>query len=95
MKFTDAGDVDLDKEDVRRKDGTRITEADAEQQGENIAARGRVGRPPLSTGAKRSPQVAVRLPEDTHHRLMQKAEAEGRRVSDVVRDAIASYVSGP
>ncbi len=27
-KYVDAGDVDLDKEDVRRKDGSRITEAD-------------------------------------------------------------------
>lgn len=40
-KYVDAGDVDLDQEVVRRKDGSRITEAEAVEQGERIARRGR------------------------------------------------------
>lgn len=36
-RFVDDGDVDLDRELVRRKDGTRITEGDAVEQGEQIA----------------------------------------------------------
>lgn len=31
-KYVDTGDMDLDKEDVRRKDGSRITEAEAVEQ---------------------------------------------------------------
>ena len=38
--YVDAGDVDLDKEVVRREDGSRITEAEGAAQGERIARRG-------------------------------------------------------
>jgi hypothetical protein len=39
-EYVDAGDVDLDKEIVRREDGSRITEAEAAEQGNRIAERG-------------------------------------------------------
>lgn len=40
-RFVDDGDVDLDREVFRRKDGTRITEGDAAEQGEQIAQHAR------------------------------------------------------
>lgn len=45
-KVVDAGDVNLDREVVRREDGTRITEADAEAEGRAIAKRVRSGSTP-------------------------------------------------
>lgn len=44
MKIEDEGYIDLDKEVVIRKDGTRLTEADAEQLGREAAERARARR---------------------------------------------------
>ncbi|MBA2559010.1 MAG: CopG family transcriptional regulator [Propionibacteriales bacterium] len=88
-KYTDAGTVDLDQEVVRRKNGSRITEADAAEQGEQIARR---GRPSLSGEAATSPQIGVRLTPELNERLKERAKQEGKRPSDVVRDALESYV---
>lgn len=90
-RYEDAGDVDLDTEVVRRRDGTRITEADAEEQGRRIAERGPGGRPSLS-GGKHSPQIGVRLPEDLNERLRDRAEQEHKRPSEIVREALEEYV---
>lgn len=92
VKYEDAGDTDLDEEVVYRKDGTRLDEAAAEKLGEEIAARGRSGRPSLSGRAKHSPQVGVRLSDDVHAALTERASTEGKRVSDIVREAIESYL---
>jgi hypothetical protein len=87
--YVDAGNVDLDKEVVRRKDGLRITEADAAEQGEQIARR---GRPSLTGKAARSPQIGVRLTPELNKRLKARARREGKLPSEVVRDALESYV---
>jgi hypothetical protein len=89
VKYTDAGDVDLDKEVVRRKDGSRITEAEAAEHGERIVRR---GRPSLSGEAAKSPQIGVRLSPELNERLQARAKREGKRPSDVVREALGSYV---
>jgi len=88
-KYVDAGDVDLDEEAVRRKDGSRITEAEAAEQGEQIARR---GRPSLTGDAATSPQIGVRLTPELNARLRARAEREGKRQSEVVRDALESYI---
>jgi hypothetical protein len=88
-KYVDVGDVDLDKEVVRRKDGSRITEAAAAEQGERIARR---GRPSLTGKAETSPQIGVRLPPDLDKRLRARAKREGKKPSEVVRDALEHYV---
>jgi hypothetical protein len=88
-KYVDAGNVDLDQEVVRRKDGSRITESDAAEQGERIARR---GRPSLSGKAATSPQIGVRLSPDLNKRLRAKAKREGKKPSEVVREALESYV---
>jgi Ribbon-helix-helix protein, copG family len=87
--YVDVGDVDLDKELVRRKDGSRITEAAAAEQGERIARR---GRPSLTGKAETSPQIGVRLPPDLDKRLRARAKREGKKPSEVVRDALEHYV---
>jgi hypothetical protein len=88
-RYVDAGDVDLDSEVVRRKDGSRITEAEAAEHGERIARR---GRPSLTGRAETSPQIGVRLSPDLNQRLRARAQREGKRPSEVVRDALEHYV---
>lgn len=88
-KYVDAGDVDLDKEVVRRKDGSRITEAAAAAQGERTARR---GRPSLTGKAETSPQIGVRLSPDLNKRLRARAKQEGKKASQVVREALEHYV---
>jgi hypothetical protein len=88
-KYVDSGDVDLDQEVVRRKDGSRISEAEAAEQGEQIARR---GRPSLTGNAATSPQIGVRLTPELNARLRARAGREGKRPSEVVRDALEAYV---
>jgi predicted HicB family RNase H-like nuclease len=88
-KYVDAGEVDLDQEVVRRKDGSRITEAEAAEQGERIARR---GRPSLTGKAETSPQIGVRLSPNLNKRLRARAKQEGKKPSQVVREALEHYV---
>jgi len=88
-EYVDAGSVDLDKEVVRRKDGSRIPEAEAAEQGDRIARR---GRPSLTGKAAKSPQIGIRLPPDLNDRLKARAQRENKRASEVVRDALEHYV---
>ncbi len=81
--------MNLDKEVVRRKDGSRITEAETAEQGERIARR---GRPSLTGKAAKSPQIGIRLSPDLNERLKARAERENKRASEVVRDALEHYV---
>ncbi len=54
---------------------------------------GRVGRPSLSGGSTRSPQIGVRLPHDLKRRLEERAAHDGIRESDVVRKALEAYLA--
>lgn len=93
-------DIDLDKEEVYLADGTRLTEARAEQLGEEIMERhykaiGRPfvprGRPSLSGGSTHTPALTVRVPAATRQDLEDIATAQGRRLADVSRDALTEY----
>lgn len=53
----------------------------------------RAGRPSLSGGSARSPQIGVRLPSDLKHRLEERAAQEGVCESDVVREALEAFLS--
>ena len=60
------------------------------------AWRPRRGRPPLSaSAAEHSPRIAVRVPEELRSRVRQRAGTEGRSLSEVVRDLLEAYASGP
>lgn len=79
-------DVDLEREDVRLADGTRLTPAVAEAIVE--AARRSGGRPSLSGTSTRSPQIAFRVPADVRDRAARAAADEGKTVSQLAREAL-------
>lgn len=90
---TDGGFVDLDREDYRLADGTRLTEAKAEELAGEVLARAGRGRPSLSPSGARSPQLRLSVPAELRDRLHQRAEAEHRSVSTLVRDALEHYLA--
>ena len=87
-------EVDLDRESISH-DGKRLTEADVEPLVEKIRRRGG-GRPSIDQAAgqgHRSPQVAFRVSKELKADLTSIAERDGRRESDVLRQALEEYVT--
>ena len=85
-------DVDLETEDVRLADGRRLTTKVAKEVAERALARHR-GRPSVTGDHQRTPSLTVRVPQRTRDALEQLAESQGRRLSDVSREALDEYVS--
>jgi len=79
-------DVDLEREDVRLADGTRLTPQVAETIVEEIRRSG--GRPSLSGAPARSPQIAFRVPPEIRQRAERAAADEGKTVSQLAREAL-------
>lgn len=79
-------DVDLDREDVRLADGTRLTPEVAEAIVEEVRRGG--GRPSLSGAPARSPQIAFRVPPELRDRAERAAADEGKTVSQFAREAL-------
>jgi len=84
-------EVDLDTIDVRYR-GERLTEAEAERVAAGVLSRTR-GRPSLSGANERSPSLTVRLARQDRESLDRVAAEQGRRPSDVVRDALHDYLT--
>jgi hypothetical protein len=58
----------------------------------------RPGRPSISSlplRGRHSPQIATRVSADVRIAFVEKAAEEGRTPSEVLRDLIAGYVTGP
>jgi hypothetical protein len=89
----DAGDIDLDIEDVRLADGTRLTEARAEEFAQEVLRRAGRGRPSLTEPGHRSPQLRLSVPEQLREGLKARADAEHRSVSELAREAIERYLA--
>lgn len=51
-----------------------------------------IRRPSLDGRAGKSPVRQVRLPRDLDALLVKRAEAEGRKPSEVVREALSAYL---
>ena len=83
--------VDLDQTEVRLPDGRRLTEDLAEELAEDTIQRG-VGRPALSRSGDRARSIGVRLPPELDRRVRDRADAEGKRPSQIVREALEAYV---
>lgn len=83
-------DVDLDRDDVRLPDGTRLTEQRAEEIVQDVRARG--GRPSLTGDAAVSPRVSFRLTPAIRDRAAAVAEREGKTISQLAREALESRV---
>ena len=85
-------DIDLDEEEVFLPDGRRLTEELAAEIAEDALARRR-GRPSVTGVGTRTPSLTVRVPPDVRATLERVAEAQGRRLADVSRDALAEYAA--
>jgi hypothetical protein len=70
-------DVDLDAEDVRDRQGRRVTTEYAERAAEEALQLARPGRPPLGAIGETSPQVSFRVPEQTRRRAEHRAKGGG------------------
>jgi hypothetical protein len=84
-------DIDLDEEEVYAADGQRLTEEVAQQIAEEAIARHR-GRPSVTGRPERTPNLTVRVAVETRDALEAIAQAQGRRLADVSRDALDEYV---
>lgn len=79
-------DVDLERDDIRLKDGTRLTQEAADRIVRSA------GRPALSPSGRHAPTVSLRLSEDMAEELDRAAKRLGKRRSDVIRDAIEEHL---
>ena len=95
QNITIGPDIDLDGEEVRLADGTRLTEDLAAQIAEEAVAEhpARRGRPTITGAAARTPRMTVRVAPETRRALEAIAARQGRRLTDVSRDALAEYVT--
>ena len=84
-------DVDLDAEDVRLADGTRLTEQRAAEIIEEVRRRG--GRPSLTGDAAVSPRITFRVTPGVRDRAAQIAAREGKTVSQLAREALEARVA--
>ena len=89
----DGGSIDLDREDVRLADGTRLTEARAEELAQEVLRAAGRGRPSLSAPGRRSPQLRLAIPEQVRAELQARAAAEHRSISDIAREALNRYLA--
>jgi hypothetical protein len=89
----DRGSINLDAEDVRLADGTRLTEARAAEFAEEVLQAAGRGRPSLSAPGHRSPQLRLVVPEQVHDELKARASAEHRSVSEIAREALDRYLA--
>lgn len=85
-------DADLDTEDIRDRQGRRITVEYAEHAAEEALTIARPGRPTLGNPGQHSPRVSFRVPEQIRRRAEQRAAAEGRSVSEIAREALERYL---
>lgn len=83
--------VDLDREDIRLADGSRLTEEIAEGIVDDV--RRASGRPSLSGKAAPSPQIAFRVAPDVRDRAAEVAAREGKTISQVAREALEARVA--
>jgi predicted HicB family RNase H-like nuclease len=83
-------EVDLEREDVRLRDGTRLTQHVADAIVADV--RRKVGRPSLTGEAAASPRVSFRLSPEVRARAAALAEREGKTISQLAREALEAHV---
>ncbi len=83
-------DVDLERDDVRLRDGSRLTAEVADQLSERIS---RGGRPSLSGNRQTSPQIAFRVTPDMREKAEELAAREHKTLSELAREALEERVN--
>lgn len=83
-------DVDLDREDIRLRDGMRLTNELVEAINEDV--RRAAGRPSLSGDRKHSPQVSARITPELQAELRSYSKRSGLSASQVLRRALEELV---
>lgn len=84
-------DVDLEREDIRLADGTRLTNEVAAQITEGALRS--VGRPSLSGARNKSPQIAFRVPPSVRDQAAEVAAQEGKTLSELAREALEERIA--
>jgi predicted HicB family RNase H-like nuclease len=84
-------DVELDEQDVRLADGTRLTEQKAAEIVEEVRRRG--GRPSLTGDAAVSPRIVFRVAPGVRDRAAEIAASEGKTISQLAREALEARVN--
>ncbi len=86
--------VDLGEHEVYEADGTRVTEARADEiVAEVLADVNRRGRPSLTGKPEHSPQIQFRVSPDVKRRAEQQAAAAGLTVSQYARQLLEQSLS--
>jgi hypothetical protein len=83
-------DVDLEQEDVRLPDGTRLTDELVDAIVDDVKRRG--GRPSLTGESSVSPRISFRVTPDIRDRAGDLADREGKTVSQLAREALEARV---
>lgn len=91
-RFEPGPDIDLSKEVVGDRSGRRITQAYVDRAVREVHEQMGRGRPSLTGRAAPSPQVTFRLPPELRAKAEARAKREGKRVSDVAREALERYL---
>ncbi|MGZ4210624.1 MAG: hypothetical protein ACXVQX_08510 [Actinomycetota bacterium] len=91
-KLASGQDVDLKREVVRDRRGRRITEAYVRRAVADAHGKMGRGRPSLTGKAEPSPQVTFRLPPALRVKAEARAKREGKRVSQIAREALERYL---
>ena len=84
-------DVDLDAEEVRLADGSRLTERKAAEIVDEV--RRRAGRPSLTGEATASPRITFRITPSVRDRAAEIAAREGKTVSQLAREALEARLA--
>ena len=84
-------DVDLEHDDVRLPDGSRLTDKRAAALAQRTLARRR-GRPSVTGDQSHTPSLTVRVSPTTRAALEAIAAAQGRRLADISREAFEEYI---
>lgn len=84
-------DVDLEHEDIRLPDGSRLTDERAAEIAERALVHRR-GRPSVTDDKSHTPSLTVRVSTTTRAALEKIAASQGRRLADVSREAFEEYI---
>ncbi|MCS5497630.1 ribbon-helix-helix protein, CopG family [Cnuibacter physcomitrellae] len=84
------GDADLEGNEYRYADGTRITEENTEAY--TVERKRAGGRPSLGAARGTSPSVNFRLPAKLREEAEELARREGRGLSVIAREALEQYI---